>query len=73
MSLGESCSFALKKYYKNKWALTHKGQWTPFHKGLDEYCVLGHAEIIPASELNSPSSQIYYLPTHGLIGEWHHY
>ena len=69
MSLGESRSFALKRYYKNKRSLTRKGQWTSFHKGLDEYCVLGHAEFVPAFKFSSPSSQVYTLPTHGVVKE----
>ena len=69
MSLGESRSFALKRYYQNKRSLTHKGQWTSFHKGLDEYRVFGHAELVSASEFSSPSSQVYYLPTHGVVKE----
>ena len=69
MSLGESRGFAMKRYYQNKRLLTRKGQWTSFHKGLDEYRVLGHAELVPASEFSSPSSQVYYLPTHGIVKE----
>ena len=69
MSLGESRSFALKRYYQNKRSLTRKGQLTSFHKRLDEYHVLGHAELVPASEFSSPSSQVYYLPTHEVVKE----
>ena len=72
MFLGESRSFALKRYYQNKRSLTHKGQWTPFHKGLGEYRVIGHAELVPIPELSSSSCLTRFLceDFSGNLEEW---
>ena len=69
LSLGESRSIALKWYLQNKGSLSKKNQWEAFHLGLDEYKVLGHAELVPEAELLKPKSEVFYLPTHGVIKE----
>ena len=35
---------------------------------MDEYRILGHAELVPACELTNPKD-VFYLPTHGVVKE----
>ena len=67
--LGESRQLAVKRYQQNKRSLTRKEQWNAFHQGLDEYRILGHAELVPACELTNPKGDVFYLPTHGVVKE----
>ena len=69
LSLEKSRSIALKWYLQNKRSLNKKDQWEAFHLGLDEYRVLGHAELVPEAELLKPKGEIFYHPTHGVIKE----
>ena len=64
LSFGESRSIALKLYLQNKSSLSKKDQWEAFHLGLDEYRVLGHAEVVPEAELLSRKAKFFIsLPT----------
>ena len=68
-SLGESRSIALKWYLQNKTSLSKKNQWEAFQLGLDEYRVLGHAELVTEAKLLKPKGEVFYLPTHRVIKE----
>ena len=69
LSLGESRSIAFKRYLQNNKSLSKKDQWEAFHLKLDEYRILGHAELVPEAELLKPKGEVFYLPTHGVIKE----
>ncbi len=68
LSLRESRNIALRRYQQNKRSLCNKNQWQAFHLGLDER-VLGHAELVPSTEICNPIGDVFYLPTHGVIKE----
>ncbi len=36
---------------------------------MDEYAVLGHAELVPTPDLTKPDSQTFYMPMHGVVKE----
>ena len=45
-----------------------KGTWPAFQSVVEEYLDLGHAQLVPAHNLNNPSEH-YYLPMHGVVKE----
>ena len=44
-----------------------KGKNNDYTKTLQEYADLGHAEPVPAGELDKPESTAYYFPSHGVV------
>lgn len=63
-SLGESRSQAVRRFLSLEKTLKHKGQSEEFNVAMDEYFTLGHAELVPPSDLERPSSDVFYLPMH---------
>ena len=43
-----------------------KNQFDQFSKVMKEYFNLGHAELVPAGELNLPTSDVFYLLMHAV-------
>ena len=67
MELGRSRHTALRCYKQNKRALKNKGCWDSFHQGVEEYLQMGHAEKVPQQDLDRPSTDVFYLPMHGVV------
>ena len=42
-------------------------RWNDFHKGVNEYLEMQHAEFVPDVDLKKLPSQSYYLPMHGVV------
>ena len=66
LQLGESKSTALRRYHSNEKALLRKGHWQKFQQVIQEYLDLNHARPVTAAELLLPSSEVFYLPMHGV-------
>ena len=41
-------------------------QFEQFSEVINEYFILGHAELVTPEELNVPSSEVFYLPMHAV-------
>ena len=61
--LGESRSKAVRRFLSLERSLRPAGQ-DEFHSVMNEYFDLGHAEIVPYSDLEKPPEQVFYLPMH---------
>ena len=64
-SLGLSRPQALNRFMSNEHSLIRKGTHDAFQGVVREYLDLGHAELVPPSDLTSQGSH-YYLPMHGV-------
>ena len=53
----------------NERSLTRIDQWEIFHKGVQEYLDMGHAEPVPATRLTALVRESFYLPMHGVVKE----
>ena len=62
--LGESRSQVLKQFLSLEHGLHAKHQFNKFSEVIQEYIGLGHAELVPADDLNKPPSEVFYLPMH---------
>ena len=60
---------ALKRYITNEKSLTKIDQWEIFHKRVQEYLDMGHAEPVPATHLTALVRESFYLPMHGVVKE----
>ena len=63
-ALGDSRAQALSRYLHNEQSIIRRKIWTPFQEVVQSYLDLGHAELIPPSELHPPI--FYYLPMHSV-------
>lgn len=64
--LGESRSQAVNRFITTEKTLQRKGTWQPFKNVVEEYFKLGHAETVPADEVDQPHDSTYYLPMHAV-------
>ena len=62
--LGESRAQASSRYYNNERSILRRGVWNQFQEVVQGYLDLGHAEVVPPSELSTPNQ--YYLPMHSV-------
>ena len=58
--LGESRYQVLKQFLSLERSLHTKHHFDKFSEVIQEYIVLGHAELVPADDLNKPPSKVYY-------------
>ena len=47
-------------------ALKRKGKWESFQDVINDYFTSGHAELVPEEDMKKPTSNIFYLPMHGV-------
>ena len=64
--LGASRHTAHKRYEQNERSLKRKGTLDAFNTAVAEYEDLGHAEPVPAEDLDKDVSSTFYLPMHGV-------
>ena len=64
--LGESWSQALRRYTQLEHSLLKKGQYAQLDSVMREYLHLGHAESVPAKDLEKPHEMVFYLPIHAV-------
>ena len=60
--LGESRSQAVRRFLSLERSLRAKGQFEAFNAVMDEYFEMGHAELVPAADLEKPPCEVFYLP-----------
>ena len=65
--LGESRSTAVRRFLFLERSLRSKGQSEEFSGLIEEYFDMDHPEPIPASDLEKPCDQVFYLPMHAVI------
>ena len=63
-ALHESRAQAVKRFLSLKHSLTCKGQFGDADKVMREYLELGHAELVPISDVDKHVSKVFYLPMH---------
>ena len=62
--IGESRSQAVRRFLSLERSLHAKHQFDKFGSVMQEYLDLGHAELVPPSDLEKPEHQVFYLPMH---------
>ena len=65
-SIGESRSQAVRRFLSLEHSLTTKGRFKELDDVAQEYFNLGHAELIPTTDLEKPVEATFYLPIHGV-------
>ena len=64
--LGESRVQAIRRFKSTERSLRAKGNHHDFVEVMHEYFNLGHAEQVPLNKVDSPASEVYYLPMHAV-------
>ena len=64
--LGESRPQAVNHYMANERSILRRGIYEKFQRVIQEYLDLGHANLVPSSEIVQPVGKIYYLPMHAV-------
>ena len=62
--LGESQTRAIRRFTTLERSLLAKAQFKEFASCIEEYLELGHAELVPVTELQKTHQQVYYMPMH---------
>ena len=62
--LGDSRAQALSRYFSNERSILRRNVWKDFQDVVQTYLDLGHAELVPSSQLTLPN---YYLPMHSVV------
>ena len=63
-ALGESRSQAVRRFMSLERLLHRKGQFPEFSTVMQEYFECDHAELVPTTDLEKPTSEVFYLPIH---------
>ena len=64
---GESRHQAVNRYMANERSIPRKGTYKKFQGVIQEYLDMGHAKLVPSSEIIQPVGKIYYFPMHADI------
>ena len=67
--LGESRSQAVRRFLSLERSLHLKGQFNDFDAVMKEYFEMGHAELVPAIDLERQTCEVFYLPMHAVRKE----
>ena len=67
--LGESRLQAVRRHKSLERALRSRGAYDDFHLVMEEYFEKDYAELVPADELEKPTSEVFYLPMHMVYKE----
>ena len=67
--LGESRSQAVRRFLSLERSLRAKKQFQEFEAVMQEYLDMGHAELVPETDLNKPQESVFYLPMHAVRKE----
>ena len=67
--LGESRSQAVRRFLSFERSLHSKGHFHEFEAVINEYFQAGHAEQVPAVDLEKPTHSVFYLPMHAVRKE----
>lgn len=66
IELGESRSLALRRTLSTERSHQRRGDGEKYQTAAREYAVLGHAELIPPSEIHNSCKFHFYLPIHAV-------
>ena len=69
--LGESHSQAFRRFLSLEHFLRAKGKFSEFEEVMEEYIKLGHAELVPESDLQKPPETVFYLPVRKETSTYH--
>ena len=68
--LGNSERIAKLRFLNNEKKLERSPlAYDQYRKEMNDTLSLGHMEKVPTTELNVPSSKVYYIPHHGVFKE----
>lgn len=67
--LGDSRGMAIRRFKRLERTLYEKSQFNDFANCIREYFELGHAELVPATEMQKPNQETYYMPMHAVHKE----
>ena len=67
--LGESRAQAVRRFLRLERSLRSKGQFDTFNAVMEEYFQMGHAELVPAADLEKSQQEVLYLPMHAVRKE----
>ncbi len=67
--LGESRSQAVDQFMHFERSLHAKGIFPEFKNVIDEYLNMGHAELVPETDLEKPPHKVFYLRMHAVTKE----
>ncbi len=65
--LGESRSQAVKRFLSLECSMRSKNQFQELCEVMEEYFDQGHAEVVPAADLDRPPERIFYFPVHAVL------
>lgn len=68
-TIGESRTQAVRRFLALERSLSSKNQFTEFSDVIEEYFEMGHAELIPATDLRKLMGQVFFLPMHAVRKE----
>ena len=64
--IGESRSQAVRRFLSLERSLKARDCFKEFNDVMQEYLDLGHAEMIPVTDLETPPDKVFYLPMHAV-------
>ena len=67
--IGESRSQAVRRFLSLERSLRSKKHFQEFSDVIREYFDMGHAELVPAVDLQKPCRDVFYLPMHTVLKE----
>jgi hypothetical protein len=62
--IGESRSQAVRRFKSLEKSLCTRGLLDDFNVVMEEHFQKSHAELVPAADLEKPTSEVFYLPMH---------
>ena len=65
--LGESRTRAVKRFTTNELSLVKRNLWEKFQKVLEEYIVMGHAQLVTPAEMQVKVCNCFYMPMHAVL------
>ena len=68
-ALGESLSQAIRRFLVLERSLRSKDQFGSFNDMMEEYFQMGHAELVPMTDLEKSQQEVFYLPIHAVRKE----
>ena len=68
-TLGESRSQAVRRFLTLERSLRSIDQFGSFNDVMEEYFQMGHAELVPTTDLEKSQQEVFYLPMHAVRKE----
>ena len=68
-AIGESRNQAVRRFLTLERSLNTRSQFQEFSDVVEEYFEMKHAELVPATDLQKPVQEVFYLPMHAVRKE----